>query len=159
MSADFAARPASCHADHTRSKYVERVDISTVGGDGAIQVAVHRPRRDVTLVVVSGEVDLCTAPRLREKLLRACGSQNPTARVTTLIVDLSPVTFFAAAGMTTLIEARAAAEKSDRRLILITMVRCVDRVIEITGLSTGFHRVGSLAAALADTATGCEAAV
>ncbi|WP_330249865.1 STAS domain-containing protein [Nocardia sp. NBC_00565] len=154
MSTHFAAYPAGRPADRDGPEHGERVDLSTMPGARIIQFAVSHPRGDVTLIVVAGEIDLCTAPRLRDMLLRAYGS-----RVSTMVVDLSPVTFFAAAGLTTLIEAQAAAEQAAGRMVLITTVRCVDRVIEITGLSTTFRRVGSLAAALAETATGCEAGV
>jgi anti-sigma B factor antagonist len=153
MSTQFAY-PAGRPADRDEPEHGECVDISTVPGARIIQFSVSHPRCDVTLVVVAGEVDLCTAPQLRDKLLRAFGSRDST-----MLVDLSPVTFFAAAGLATLIEAQAAAEKADRRMVLINTVRCVDRVIEITGLSTAFCRVGSLAAALADTTPGCAAPV
>ncbi|WP_433200764.1 STAS domain-containing protein [Nocardia sp. CA-107356] len=153
MSTHFAYPPGR-PADRDEPKHGECVDISAVPGARIIKLSVSHPRFDVTLVVVAGEVDLCTAPLLRDKLLRAFGSQEST-----MVVDLSPVTFFAAAGLTTLIEAQAAAERADRRMVLITTVRCVDRVLEITGLSTMFCRVGSLAAALADTAPGCAAPV
>ncbi|MFQ6329355.1 STAS domain-containing protein [Nocardia sp. CWNU-33] len=106
---------------------------------------MSRPRGDVTLVEVTGEIDLCTAPTLRENLVRAFGFQ-----ANTMVVDLSPVTFFAAAGVTALIEVLAEAEKSARRVFLITAGRSVGRVIEITGLSASLHCVGSLDAALAE---------
>ncbi|WP_083898141.1 STAS domain-containing protein [Nocardia vinacea] len=153
MSTHFAY-PAGRPADRDKTGHGERVDISTVPGARIIQFTVSHPRGDVTLVVVAGEVDLWTAPRLRDKLLRAFGSRGSI-----MVVDLSPVTFFAAAGLATLIEAQAAAEKADRRMVLITTVRCVDRAIELTGLATNFRRVGSLAAALADPTPGCAAPV
>ncbi|WP_433683250.1 STAS domain-containing protein [Nocardia sp. CA-119907] len=153
MSTHFAY-PAGRPADRDGPKHGESVTISAAPGPRIIQFSVSHPRCDVTLVVVAGEVDLCTAPWLRDKLLRACGSQEST-----IVVDLSPVTFFAAAGLTTLVEAQAAAEKTDRRMVLITTARCVDRVIEITGLSTTFRRAASLAAALAETTPGCAAPV
>ncbi|MFD0363617.1 STAS domain-containing protein [Nocardia sp. GCM10030253] len=106
---------------------------------------MSRPRGDVTLIEVAGEIDLCTAPTLRENLVRAFGFQ-----ASTMVVDLSPVTFFAAAGVTALIEVQAEAEKSARRVFLITTGRSVSRVIEITGLSASLHCVGSLDAALAE---------
>ncbi|WP_062984555.1 STAS domain-containing protein [Nocardia anaemiae] len=151
MSTHFAY-PAGRPADRGKTEHGECVDISTVPGARIIQFTVSHPRGDVTLVVVAGEVDLATAPRLRDKLLRAFGSRI-------MVVDLSPVTFFAAAGLTTLVEAQAAAEKAHRRMVLITTVRCVDRAIELTGLATNFRRVGSLAAALADPTPGCAAPV
>lgn len=153
MSTPFAY-PAGRSADRDKPEHGERVDISTQPGARIIQFAVSYPRGDVTLVVVAGEVDLWTAPRLRDKLLRAFGSRGSI-----MIVDLSPVTFFAAAGLTTLIEVQAAAEKANRRMVLITTVRCVDRAIELTGLAANFRRVGSLAAALADPTPGCAVPV
>ncbi|WP_433732559.1 STAS domain-containing protein [Nocardia sp. CA-129566] len=153
MSTHFAY-PAGRPGDRDGPKHGECVAVSAAPRARIIQFSVSHPRCDVTLVVVAGEVDLCTAPWLRDKLLRACGFQESI-----VVVDLSPVTFFAAAGLTTLIEAQAAAEKADHRMVLITTARCVDRVIDITGLSTTFRRVGSLAAALADTTPGCAAPV
>jgi anti-sigma B factor antagonist len=150
MSVHFAACSSGLPSDREEPKITEGLDISTIHGARIIEFSVSHPRRDVTLVVVAGEIDLWTAPRLRDKLLRAFGSHDSV-----MVVDLSPVTFFAAAGIATLIEVQAEAERSDRRLVLITTVRCVDRVIEITGLSTNFQRVNSLGAAL--TAAGFEA--
>ncbi|WP_433759416.1 STAS domain-containing protein [Nocardia sp. CA-135398] len=153
MSTHFAY-PAGRPADRDETEHGERLDISTVPGARIVQFTVSHPRGDVTLVVVAGEIDVATAPRLRDKLLRAFGSQGSI-----MVVDLSPVTFFAAAGLTILVEAQAAAEKANRRMVLITTVRCVDRAIEITGLATNFRRVGSLAAALADPTPGFVAPV
>ncbi|WP_084496691.1 STAS domain-containing protein [Nocardia amamiensis] len=125
------------------SRHTERTD--------PLRFSVCRPRRDVTLLMVVGEIDLATAPRLRAELTR--GSLCHTR---TLVLDLSPVTFLAAAGLTVLVEAQADAARAHRRIILITKVRSVDRAIEITGLSAGFHRVRSLDAALADSAPGYD---
>jgi anti-sigma B factor antagonist len=116
-----------------------------------LRFSVCRPRRDVTLLVVVGEIDLATAPGFRTELTRVSG-----CRTSTLVLDLSPVTFLAAAGLTVLVEAHAEAVRSHRRIVLITEVRSVERAIEITGLSAGFHRVGSLEAALADIAPGYD---
>jgi anti-sigma B factor antagonist len=122
---------------------VECTAVSGTGGADVIRFSVSRPRVDVTLIEVAGEIDLCTAPSLRENLVRAFGFQ-----ATTVVVDLSPVTFFAAAGVTALIELLAEAEKSSRRVFLIANGRSVARVIEITGLPADLHCVGSLDAAL-----------
>ncbi|MEU7764305.1 STAS domain-containing protein [Nocardia sp. NPDC049190] len=114
-----------------------------------LQFSVCRPRQDVTLLMVGGEIDLATAPRLRAELTRVGGG-----RTATLVLDLSPVTFLAAAGLTVLVEAQAEAVRSDCRVLVITKERNVDRVLRITGLSTGFHLVGSVDAALAESAAG-----
>ncbi|MEU2030455.1 STAS domain-containing protein [Nocardia amamiensis] len=125
------------------SRHTERTD--------PLRFSVCRPRRDVTLLMVVGEIDLATAPRLRAELTR-----GTLCHTRTLVLDLSPVTFLAAAGLTVLVEAQAEAARAHRRIILITKVRSVDRAIEITGLSGGFHRVRSLDAALADSAPGYD---
>jgi anti-anti-sigma factor len=145
MSTHFAAGSAGNPLDRNEPNVVEYVAVRATGGTDVIRFSVSHPRGDVTLIEVAGEVDLCTAPQLRERLLRACDFRD---RI--MVVDLSPVTFFAAAGVTTLIEVQVAVEKSDRRLFLIATCRCVGRVLDITGLSTRFRCVGSLDAALAD---------
>ncbi|MFQ6396465.1 STAS domain-containing protein [Nocardia sp. KC 131] len=121
---------------------VECTAVSGTGGADVIRICVSRPRGDVTMIEVTGEIDLCTAPSLRENLVRAFGFQS-----TTVVVDLSPVTFFAAAGVTALIEMLAEAEKSARRVFLIANGR-VGRVLQITGLPANLHCADSLAAAL-----------
>ncbi|MEW1738793.1 STAS domain-containing protein [Nocardia beijingensis] len=121
------------------SPHTERTD--------PLRFSVCRPRRDVTVLLVAGEIDVATAPRFRAELSRACS--RPAA---TLVLDLSPVTFLAAAGLSILVEAQAEATRSRRRMTLITTVRPVDRAIEITGLADLFHRVSSLDAALIDLA-------
>ncbi|MFI9409915.1 STAS domain-containing protein [Nocardia gamkensis] len=116
-----------------------------------LRFSVCRPRRDVILLMVEGEIDAATAPRFRAELAGAC--LRPAA---TLVLDLSPVTFLAAAGLSVLVEAQAEAARSRRRLMLITMVRPVDRAIEVTGLAGRFHRVPSLVAALVGPAPGYD---
>ncbi|MGQ4599177.1 anti-sigma factor antagonist [Nocardia sp. R6R-6] len=125
------------------SRHTERTD--------PLRFSVCRPRHDVTMLMVVGEIDLATAPRFRAELTRGC-----LRHTTTLVLDLSPVTFLAAAGLSVLVEAQAEAARAHRRIILIANVRSVGRAMEITGLSTGFHRVGSLDAALADIAPGYD---
>lgn len=115
-----------------------------------LRLSVCRPRRDVILLMVEGEIDAATAPRFRAELA-AC--LRPAA---TLVLDLSPVTFLAAAGLSVLVEAQVEATRYRRRLVLITMVRPVDRAIEVTGLAGRFQRVPSLDAALVGLAPGYD---
>ncbi|MBF6163441.1 STAS domain-containing protein [Streptomyces gardneri] len=111
---------------------------------GPLRFSVCRPRPDVTMLMVAGEIDVATAPRLRAQL-----ASGPARRAAVLVLDLSPVTFLAAAGLSVLVEAQAEVTRTRRRMALITRVRPVDRVIEVTGLADRFHRVRSLEAALA----------
>ncbi|BDT98088.1 STAS domain-containing protein [Nocardia sputorum] len=108
-----------------------------------LQFSVCRPRRDVTMLMIAGDIDAATAPSFRAEL--SCAYVR---RAATLVLDLSPVTFLAAAGLSVLVEAQAEATRARRRMLLITTVRPVDRAIDVTGLADRFQRVASLDAAL-----------
>ncbi|WP_280493384.1 STAS domain-containing protein [Nocardia asiatica] len=125
------------------SRHTERTD--------PLKLSVCRPRRDVTMLMVAGDIDVATAPRLRAELAGAY-----LRRAATLVLDLSPVTFLAAAGLSVLVEAHTEAARARRRIVLITTVRPVDRAIEITGLADRFHRVSSLDAALVQLSPGYD---
>ncbi|MFI7002565.1 STAS domain-containing protein [Nocardia sp. NPDC050175] len=116
-----------------------------------LRFSVCCPRRNIAMMLVDGEIDLRTAPSFRDQLCRVFGA-GPVM----IVLDLSPVTFLAAAGLRVLVDAQTQAEKSRRRMVLITEARCVDRALEVTGLAPSFHRVRSLDAALADAAVGYE---
>ncbi|WP_167464768.1 STAS domain-containing protein [Nocardia brasiliensis] len=116
-----------------------------------LRFSVFRPRPDIAMMMVYGQIDLWTAPSFREQLARLI-----SARSTLIVIDLSPVTFLSAAGLRVLFDAQMHLEKTCRRMVLITRARCVDRPIEVTGLAPSFHRVPSLDAVLADRGVGYE---
>ncbi|MFG1791368.1 STAS domain-containing protein [Nocardia sp. NPDC049149] len=116
---------------------------------GMLRFSVCRPRRHIAMMRVDGEIDLWTAPSFRDQVSRVLG-----ARSSVVVLDLSPVTFLAAAGLQVLVDAQAQAETTRRRMVLITKDRCVDRAIEVTGLAPSFHRVRSLNAVLAESVPG-----
>lgn len=116
-----------------------------------LRFSVWCPRRDIAMVLVDGEIDLRTAPSFRDQLFRSLAA-GPVM----VVLDLSPVTFLGAAGLRVLVDAQTQAEKTRRRMVLITEARCVDRALEVTGLASSFHRMRSLDAALADHAVGYE---
>ena len=130
------------HLDFLESESAEVIEFSVF------------PRGDVTLVAVGGEIDLCTAPTLRAELASVFAGRD-----TVVVLDLSAVTFFAAAGLRILEQAQAEIEVSHHhRMVLVTQARCVDRVIEMVGLATNLRRFQSLGAALAvleDSVVGC----
>ncbi|WP_378733440.1 STAS domain-containing protein [Nocardia brasiliensis] len=127
------------------------LDRSVLEVTDVLRFSVCRPRRDIAMILVDGEIDLRTAPSFRDQLSRVFG-----ARSAMVVLDLSPVTFLAAAGLRVLVDAQTQAEKTRRRMVLITKARCVDRALEVTGLAPSFHRVRSLDAVLADSAPGYE---
>src|SRR5688500_11698778 len=95
------------------------------------------------VVVVHGEVDGTTRLPLRDRLLAYVRSTHH------LILDLRDVSFFAAAGLTVLVEVRAAALLADCRLCVVARARLVLLPLMITGLADVFDVHDGLAGALA----------
>lgn len=93
-------------------------------------------------VMVSGEIDLLTAPGLRATL---CGWL--AAAPTELILDLQSVTFFGAAGITMLQAVRATAVAVGTRLAVIAS-HCVRRALTLLGLTEEFQLVDTTEQAL-----------
>lgn len=100
---------------------------------GLLVVAVRPLSALALLCAVSGEVDLSTAPHLRDRLLGQIGVAGPD-----LVVDLSEVGFLGAAGLTVLVEARAAAAASGVGLCVVARTRPVLRPMAVTGLDIEF---------------------
>ena len=85
------------------------------------------------VVTVRGDVDALTAPRLRDLLLDVL-SRPRTADVD---LDLREVTFLDSAGLTALVSAHQAAQRSGRLLRITSgTARAVVRPLQITGLTT-----------------------
>ncbi|MGW6929713.1 STAS domain-containing protein [Lentzea sp. NPDC054927] len=87
----------------------------------------------VVVLAVRGEVDSCTSPLLRDRLLEHL---RPTCRQ--LVVDLTEVSFFAAAGLTVLVTVGEAATAAGVRLFLVADTPVVLRPLMITGLDDVF---------------------
>jgi anti-anti-sigma factor len=113
----------------------------------------------VSIVELSGDLDLASAPGLREQLL---GLLRPGA--SRLVLDLSKVTFCDASGLAVLVGASHRARVLGGFLRLAAVSPPADRVLHITGLhrhlsiyptvhaataapSDGFAQPGALAAA------------
>ncbi|WP_067484564.1 STAS domain-containing protein [Actinomadura hibisca] len=83
----------------------------------------------LAVVLVGGELDLATAPVLREQLLLALCHFGPL-----LAVDLSRVTFMDSSGLAVLIEYWKRARAAGGGLSLVGPRGIVARKLEITGL-------------------------
>jgi len=83
------------------------------------------------VLVVEGEVDVATAPELRQELHRLLDEDT-----TTLVVDLSGTSFMDSSGLGVLIGAlkRLRSDGHDDVLVLEGLQDAVRRVFEITGL-------------------------
>jgi anti-sigma B factor antagonist len=86
------------------------------------------------IVHVAGEVDLFTAPALREHLLSVIDSGAER-----IVVDLSGVGFLDSSGLGVLVGAlKRLAETGQGRLLLAAAQQPVDRIFEITGIARVF---------------------
>jgi anti-sigma B factor antagonist len=110
---------------------------------GLVEVTVEH-LGDVAVLHASGEIDISTAPVLREHL-DAVTSETPR-----VIVDLGGVTFLDSTGLGVLIATRKRreAELGDGGVDLVVNAPQILKVLEVTGLMTLFPIYESLAEAL-----------
>jgi anti-anti-sigma factor len=95
------------------------------------------------VLTVRGEVDMLTSTLLRDRLLT-----HVRDTVGQVIVDLTGVGFFAAAGLTVLVNARQAAVAAGITLGLVASTRPVLLPLTITGLDEVFDISPNLTNAL-----------
>ena len=83
---------------------------------------------DIHVVALSGELDAATSPGLADALVQAAGS--------TVVVDLSRLTFMDSSGIGALVVARKRiVAEGLGQLVLTRPVAAVSRVLDIVGLS------------------------
>jgi len=86
-----------------------------------------------TVVAVTGELDVTTAPELRERLTALIGAGS-----TTILLDLARVTFVDSTALSVLVAALKRLRQADGDLQLSSPLPSVRRVFEITGLTRLF---------------------
>jgi anti-sigma B factor antagonist len=101
-------------------------------------------RTPYTVLAVKGEVDVYTAPRLREKLVELV-SQGRTR----IIVDLEGVEFLDSTGLGVLVGGLKRLRSNDGDLGLVCTQSRILKVFEITGLTKVFAIFDSVEAATA----------
>ncbi|HLI15766.1 MAG TPA: STAS domain-containing protein [Acidimicrobiales bacterium] len=104
-----------------------------------LTVSVARDR-GVPVVTAIGEVDVSTAPLLRDGLL-GVPADEPL-----VVVDLSEVTFLDSTGISVLVAARKRALGASVRLV-VTRPQ-IAKVLEVTGLASQFEVVAARREAL-----------
>jgi anti-sigma B factor antagonist len=110
-----------------------------------VEVSVSRTSAgDVPVVAVSGEVDVYSAPALKDNLTKLLQSG-----VSTVIVDLSGVAFLDSTGLGALVEARAATSEAGGSLPLICSQERILKLFTITGLDGVFAIHANVGEALA----------
>lgn len=110
-----------------------------------MELNVHRhPEGDIPVVGVTGEVDVHSAPQLRDGL-----SAELDSGASTIVVDLSGVDFLDSTGLGALVAARTAAEGRGIALPVVCPSERILKLFSITGLDGVFDIKPSLDAALA----------
>ena len=97
-----------------------------------------------TVLAVSGEVDVATAPRLREQLVQLVNQGNHH-----LVVDLEGVDFLDSTGLGVLVGALKRVRLQDGELTLVCTQPRIVKVFDITGLSKVFTLHESVDSAVA----------
>lgn len=89
---------------------------------------------DQMVLALTGELDLATAPQLRDELVTAVdeGTQS-------LVLDLSGLGFLDSTGLRVLIETHQKLEEAGGKLVLRGVADTTARVLEIAGLNEMFH--------------------
>lgn len=107
-------------------------------------IEVDGSRTPHVVVIVNGEVDIATAPKLREKLveLASQGAQH-------VVVNLDGVEFLDSTGLGVLIGGMKRLRGLDGDLTLVCTQPRILKVFEITGLNRAFSIYDSVDAAVA----------
>ncbi|MEJ7764238.1 MAG: STAS domain-containing protein [Acidimicrobiales bacterium] len=109
-----------------------------------LAIEVDDSRSPQVVLVVRGEVDIATAPRLREKLVELA-SQGAKQ----VVVDLDGVDFLDSTGLGVLIGGMKRLRGLDGDLTLVCTQPRILKVFEITGLNRAFSIYESVEAAVA----------
>jgi anti-sigma B factor antagonist len=100
-------------------------------------------RADGRVLVVSGDLDVATAPQVRSEALRLIGPDAPD-----LVIDLSRVDFIDSFGLGVLVGALKRANTAGQALHLVVTESRLLKVFEVTGLDRVFHLAGTVDEAL-----------
>ncbi|GAA4658555.1 MULTISPECIES: STAS domain-containing protein [Amycolatopsis] len=87
-------------------------------------------RRDRVELTVAGEIDMATAPRLRDAIAAA----RTGTGIRSVRVDLSLVDFLDSSGLAVLAEAHSACAEDGQRMEVVCANQAVRRPLRITGL-------------------------
>jgi anti-anti-sigma factor len=117
--------------------------------DRTLQVKVVRHNDQLHVCRVAGEVDLLTVPTLERVL-----DDLHARAVPAVVVDLTDVTYCAAAGVRALIEATQRARWAGQRLAVVIASLRVARVLRATEASDEIENYSNLSEAMLALTTG-----
>jgi anti-sigma B factor antagonist len=86
-----------------------------------------------TVIDVAGEVDVFTAPKLRERIIALLGEGK-----THIVINLKDVAFMDSTGLGVLVGGLKRVKERDGRLALASAQGTVQRVLGVTGLNSVF---------------------
>jgi anti-anti-sigma factor len=119
--------------DHRdESQEAARIDGRGIRPPAAYSIAVAHPGEAVTVLALSGELDLAAAPRLRTSMDEVTAGQA-------LVIDFSEATFIDSAVLKELLRARAELSARDVRLVLAGVPPPVRRLLDLTRTSELFE--------------------
>jgi len=108
------------------------------------EFGISEQRRDgVSVITPCGEIDVATAPGLRDHLDNVIGRETGP-----IVVDLTSVTFIDSTGLGVLIGAQRRCDEAERVLRIVVSEPRIRKVFEITGLTDHFTMHESLEPAL-----------
>jgi len=103
-----------------------------------------RPERGRTVVEVTGEIDVYTAPKLREQLAELVDSGRHD-----IVVDMQGVEFLDSTGLGVLVGGLKRVKQHDGSMNLVCTQERILKIFRITGLTKVFPIHDSVAAAVA----------
>jgi anti-sigma B factor antagonist len=98
-----------------------------------------RNEGDAAVVVLSGDVDLESSPKVRNALLDCVSMKR------TVVVDMKSVSYIDSSGVASLVEAFQAARKNNTRFVLAHVSEAAMRVLELARLDKVFTIVDEVA--------------
>ena len=107
----------------------------------------HRREGDWTVLDVAGEVDVYTAPKLREQLIGLVGDGHHR-----IIVDMTKVDFLDSTGLGVLVGGLKRIRSHEGSLALVCNAERILKIFRITGLTKVFPIHDSLDDALQESA-------
>jgi anti-sigma B factor antagonist len=102
---------------------------NVVGSELLTVVATVDSGTGATVLTLTGEVDMLTAPVLRQGI-----DEQFSADLAPIIVDLSRVEFFGSTALDVMVKTQQRASAEGRDFLLVAGTRVVRRPLEVTGL-------------------------
>ena len=103
-----------------------------------------RTEGDTIIVVLSGDVDLDSSPKVRSVLLESVGNKSG------VLVEMSAVSYIDSSGVASLVEAYQSARRGSTPFALVAVSEAAMRVLELARLDQVFSIHASVTDALGD---------